>query len=66
MPDSTPDAATTVTTLLAVAGISPTPDEVAFYVDGYPALRASLDTLYAIDGVRYEEPGLVFSAIPQI
>jgi hypothetical protein len=43
MPDDLP------ATLLAAAGLHPPADELAELVDGYPAIRASLDLLYAPD-----------------
>jgi hypothetical protein len=57
------DPALIVPQLLAAAGISPSAEEVAALVDGYPALRASLDRIQAVEAARYEEPGLIFSAI---
>jgi hypothetical protein len=60
------DVAQTVTTLAALAGLTPSPEEMAAFVRSYPTTRASLDALYAVPGVRYEEPCVVFSAIPQV
>lgn len=51
----------TVTALLAAAGIIVPDDEKAEFVASYPALRASLDALYAVPMSHEEEPQLVFS-----
>ena len=48
---------------LAAAGITPSAEEVATMVAATPARLAAIDALYAVPGVRYEEPGLVFSAV---
>jgi hypothetical protein len=40
-------AQTTVEAMLAAAGLTPPPDEVAELVAAYPALRASIELLYA-------------------
>lgn len=61
-----PGTAATVTLLLGIAGICPSPEEMAAYFDSYPGTRATLDAFYTVPGVRYEEPCTVFSAIPQI
>jgi hypothetical protein len=55
----TPEQA--VTTLLAAAGMSVPDDEKAMFVASYPALRASLDALYAVPMSHEEEPQLIFS-----
>lgn len=57
------DPQTVVPALLAAAGLSPSAEEVATLVDGYPALLARIDALFAVPGVRYEEPALVYSAL---
>ncbi|MDT3441435.1 MULTISPECIES: hypothetical protein [unclassified Pseudofrankia] len=59
---STDDA--TVRTLLAIAGLKPSEEEIASLVASYPAVRASIDALYEVADVRYEEPGLIFPAVP--
>lgn len=51
----------TVTALLGAAGITVPDDEKAEFVAGYPALRASLDALYAVPMSHEEEPQLIFS-----
>lgn len=49
--------------LLAAAGISPSVEEVASLVESYPTLRAGLDRLHAVTAARYEEPGVIFTAL---
>jgi hypothetical protein len=51
----------TVTAMLAAAGITVPEDEKAEFVAAYPALRASLDALYAVPMSHEEEPQLIFS-----
>jgi hypothetical protein len=58
------DIATTVDGLLAAAGIRPTPEERARLMATYPSHRQAIDSLYAIDEVRYEAPGTIFDAAP--
>jgi hypothetical protein len=58
------DTGAVVDSLLAAAGIRPTADERAGFVATYPRWRASFDALYAIDEVRYESPGTIFTAEP--
>jgi hypothetical protein len=48
-----PDDEATVRALLAAAGIAPPDDEVATMVEGYPALRASIDALYTPEASRF-------------
>lgn len=59
----TVDPAALVAAQLAAAGIVPSAEEVAVMVAATPARLAAIDSLYAVPGVRYEEPGLVFSAL---
>lgn len=59
----TVDPATLVTAQLAAAGISPSAEEVATMIAATPGRLAAIEALYAVPGVRYEEPGLVFSAL---
>jgi hypothetical protein len=51
----------TVTAMLDAAGITVPDDEKAEFVAAYPALRASLDALYAVPMSHEEEPQLIFS-----
>ena len=60
MPDDPVDDRTTVLALLAMHGLSPTQREVDALVAGYPASRAMVALLYAMPGVRYEEPATTF------
>jgi len=54
-------AENSVAVLLEAAGITVPPDEFDYFVAVYPALRASLDALYAVPMAKEEEPQLVFS-----
>jgi hypothetical protein len=58
------DTATTVTSLLAAAGISPDADEVDALIESYPAQRASADLLHTVDGMADVAPVLAFSLVP--
>lgn len=60
MPAPETDVNAIVRRLLDRAGLSPAPDEVDQLVEAYEANRAEMAALYAIPGVRYEEPALVF------
>lgn len=60
MPEDTPSDRTIVESLLAMSGISPTPEEVDKLVESYPQTRAAVQTLYTMPGVRYEEPAVTF------
>ena len=46
-----PDPATTVTALLAAAGVSPDPDEVEALIANYPAHRADVDLIYTVPAI---------------
>jgi hypothetical protein len=59
-----PDTATTVTTMLAAAGIAPGPDDVEAIIAGYPAYRAGADALFAVDGLADVAPLTAFSLAP--
>ena len=58
------DVESTVRTLLSVAGLSPSEDEIAILVQAYPGHKAGIESLYAIPEVKYGAPGLVFNANP--
>jgi hypothetical protein len=58
------DIATTVTSLLAAAGLTPSADELARLVVTYPALKHRVEELYAVEAARYESPGGIFDAAP--
>ncbi len=60
MPETTPTDREIVEALLVLHGISPSEDEVAQLVEAYPATRAAVQTLYTMEGVRYEEPAVTF------
>jgi hypothetical protein len=55
-----PDTTTTVTTLLAAAGID-VGDDLDTIVAAYPAQRASADLLYQVEGLADVAPLLAFS-----
>ncbi|MFO0688639.1 MAG: amidase [Myxococcota bacterium] len=50
----TEDARTTVRSLLAAAGIAPPAAEVEAMIQGYPALRAAADALFADEVARHD------------
>lgn len=50
--------------LIAQHGITVPPDEVEMFVAGYARKRAAVASLYALEGVRYEEPAVVFAPVP--
>jgi EmrB/QacA subfamily drug resistance transporter len=52
----------TVQTLLAVAGISPSEDELDELERSYPAFRLALDGLHEVPDGRYASPALIFQA----
>jgi hypothetical protein len=58
------DPALLVPALLAAAGISPSAEEVAVLIAEFPERATAIDALYAVPEARYEEPGLVFRAVP--
>ena len=58
------DVELTVRTLMAVAGLSPSEEEIATLVAGYPLQKAGIESLYTIPEARYAAPALVFSATP--
>lgn len=49
-----------VLAMLEKAALTPTPDEIDRLVAGYPTMRAMVDRLYNLPGVRYEEPAVTF------
>jgi hypothetical protein len=55
---------TIVRSLLQMAGVTPSEAEVADFVAGFAMTRAMVDSLYAMPGVRYEEPAVIFDARP--
>lgn len=46
--------------LLQQHGVSIPEDELELLVQAYPARRAAVEALYALDRVRYEEPAVIF------
>jgi hypothetical protein len=63
MPEKISDE-TTVRALLQMAGVTPSEQEVAALIEGYEGTRAMVSALYAMPGVRYEEPAVIFDARP--
>ncbi|HXV93807.1 MAG TPA: hypothetical protein VD813_10945 [Pseudonocardia sp.] len=57
-----PDPAVIVPALLSAAGLTPSPEEVAFMIAEYPGRAVKIDALHAVPEARYEEPDLIFSA----
>jgi hypothetical protein len=58
------DATVAVPTLLAIAGISPSPEEVEKMIADYPFIRGSAAALYSVPEARYEVPALIFDPVP--
>lgn len=56
------DVDTTVRTLLEVAGLDLTEEQIQKYIRVYPAIRASADALFVIPEIRYEQPAVIFPA----
>ncbi len=54
------DSATTVRSLLELAGVSPPEDEVLELIAGYPAARAALDAVHAVADLPATDGILVF------
>ena len=49
-----------VTAAFEQAGLKPSEAELAAFVAAYPGVRAFLDSLYTLPGIRYESPALTF------
>lgn len=58
------DPSVVVPALLAAAGLQPGPEEVAVMVAEYPGRAQAIERLHAVAAARYEEPALVFRALP--
>ncbi len=58
------DPYTTVSALIAAAGLEPDPEEISIAVENYPALRKNLDRLHDFLPNHEEEPLLQFWADP--
>ncbi len=56
------DVDTTVRTLLEVAGLHLTEEQIQMYIRVYPAIRESADALFVIPEIRYEQPAVIFPA----
>lgn len=48
--------------LLTEAGFTLTEEQIAIFVDAYPALHAGADSLFAVPEARYEEPAVIYPA----
>lgn len=57
---------TVVDAKLAAAGVDPSDDERAALVELYATVKPGVEALYALRGVRYESPALVFQAAPKL
>jgi hypothetical protein len=55
---------TSVRALLQMAGVTPTEAEIEGLIASFAGTRAMVDALYAMPGVRYEEPAVIFDARP--
>jgi hypothetical protein len=64
MSDKPEDTETIVSVLLGNAGLSPSAEELSVLEGIYPALKAGIESLYAIPEIRYEAPALVFNPDP--
>lgn len=49
---------------LALNGVTPPESEIAGLVAAHAGTRAMVALLYALPGVRYEEPAVIFRARP--
>jgi hypothetical protein len=58
------DPTVAVPTMLAIAGISPSPAEVEKMIVDYPFIRMSAAALYSVPEARYEVPALIFDPVP--
>jgi hypothetical protein len=58
------DADTVVRTMLAEAGLPAGEDEIEALVRAYPAFKAGIESLYAVEAARYESPALHFDPAP--
>jgi hypothetical protein len=61
-----PTTAETVDTMLAAAGLDPSPAERQEMVTMYEAFKPGVEALYAVPEARYEDPALVFLAQPPL
>jgi hypothetical protein len=52
-----------VRSLLQMAGIEPDLEEIDAMAEAYPASRRSAAALYAVPGIRYEDPALTFDPL---
>jgi hypothetical protein len=59
-----PDTPTILAVLLGRAGLRPSPEEFKILLDAYPLHKEGIESLYAIEDVRYEAPALVFDPTP--
>ena len=57
---TTPTDREIVEALLTMHRITPSEEEVAKLIAAYPSTRAGVESLYTLEGVRYEEPAVTF------
>jgi hypothetical protein len=55
-----------VRTMLAMAALPASDDEITAYAVAYPAHRAGVEALYAVPAARYVDPALRFQAAARI
>jgi hypothetical protein len=65
MTDSLDSARAMVEAALGAAGLSPDPAEVDRLIRSWPRLAAGIESRYTVEGVRYEEPALIFDPQPR-
>jgi hypothetical protein len=59
-----PTAEEIVRVRLAEAGLPAREDEILSLIEGYPAHKAMIDMLYAVEAASYESPALHFNLTP--
>jgi hypothetical protein len=60
----TVDHATTVRALLTAAGVTPDEAEIEALIAERPSRVAAVEAMHAVPEARYEEPAVVYSAVP--
>ncbi|MBN9110947.1 MAG: hypothetical protein J0I34_19465 [Pseudonocardia sp.] len=58
------DPTVVVPALLSAAGLQPSTEEVAVMIAEYPARAEQIEALWAVEAARYEEPCVIFRALP--
>jgi aspartyl-tRNA(Asn)/glutamyl-tRNA(Gln) amidotransferase subunit A len=52
--------------LIGAAGLSPSAEEVGLLSESYQMMRTATEALYGVPEARYEVPGLIFEAAPEL